>query len=184
MAKKFSLLLAAVAVVALAVPAFASAAAITDGSGNLLANGTLITGTSTNATTVTSLGTLTCETVNVKGEITTNNGSTVEGNSSGESETSNCKLGKKTIAITDITLTRLHAEGSSKTGLISVTFVADLPELTCHFAATNLPFTYNSTTVTITNGDLEGTPEACEPGTLNGSFVITQTVGGGAVVLD
>jgi len=187
MAKKFSLLLAAVAVVALAVPAFASAAAVTDGSGNLLGKGTKISGTSTNATTLTSLGLLTCATVKVNGELTANSGGTVEGVGVGAGETSTCRLGKKEISITDITLTSLKSTGTSHTGTIGVTFEADLPELHCHFKspAAGLPFSYSAggNTLTISEGNLEGTPEACEPGTLNGTFTISQT-GGGAVVLD
>lgn len=183
MAKKLTLFLAAAAVIALAVPAFASAAAATDGSGNLLANGTLISGTSTNATTVTSLGNLTCETVKVNGELTTNNGSTVTAVGVGAGEPTNCKLGKKTIEITDITLVDLHA--GSETNTITVTFRAHLPgEILCHFVGT-IPFTYTTggSSLTISEGNLEGTPEACEPGLLSGTFNLAQT-GGGTVVLD
>lgn len=180
MAKKLTLFLTAAAFIALTVPAFANAAALTDGSGNLLPVGTVIIGTSTNATTQTSLGSLTCEETEIEDEVLTNNAFTITLGRKGPKKPKNCKLGKKTIEISQIGW-HVHI---GETFTAEVTFVAELPELTCHFEGT-IPITYTSggNSFKVTNGDLTGTPEACEPGTFNGTFTLTQS-GGGAVVLD
>jgi len=186
MAKKLSLLLAAIAVVAFAVPAFASAApAVTEG-GALVEPGALIQGTNIGAvTTETSLGKLSCNTVTLTGELTNNSGSTVRGIGVGQGSASTCNVGGKSITITDITLGELHS-ATVGSGTINVTFVADLPNnVTCHFESPNMPFTYTSggDVVKVVKGDLKGTPAACEPGLLSGEFTI-ETDGGGALVLD
>ena len=187
MAKKLSLLMASIAVVAFAVPAFASAApAVTDG-GVLLAKGAKIQGTNIGAvTTETSLGKLSCGTIGLTGELTANTGSTVAGVGIGTGTSASCTLGgSKAITITDITLKSLHS-ATVGSGTINVTFVADLPNgVVCHFESPNVPFTYTSggDVVKVSKGDLLGTPEACEPGLLTGEFTV-ETDGGGAIILD
>jgi len=182
MAKKLSLLLASIAVVAFAAPAFASAApAVTDPPGVLLPPGALIQGTNIGAVvTETSLGKISCETVDITGELTHNTGSTVRGIGAGAASATVCNVGGKPVTITDITLVELHSSAVGK-GTINVTFKADLPNnVTCHFSSANMPFTYTAGTdiIKVKEGDLLGTPAACEPGKLTGEFTIeTDTEG-------
>jgi len=61
MTKKLSPLIAAVAVVAFAVPAVANAGNLTERAGVPVWFGGIVTGTSTNAITETSLGSLSCK---------------------------------------------------------------------------------------------------------------------------
>jgi len=186
MTKKLSLLLAAVAVVAFAVPAAASATSplLVDHTGTVLKTAKIL-GTSTNAVTKTSLGNLTCEKVTVTGEITQNEKTTVKGVGVGAGTSSKCFLGgTKAIEITDITLVEIHTSTVEEiekvkvgTGTINVTFKADLPNgVTCHFSSPNMPFSYNLGTtndsIKITEGNLLGTPAACEPGLLSGDFTL------------
>ena len=184
MAKKLSLLLGAAAAVACAVPAFASAApAVTDG-GKLLAVPKLLQATNTTAVTVqTSFGVTSCSSWTFTATLTTNTGNTFRGTGSGTSSASGCIKGGKPITITDITLKEFHS-ATVGSGTMSLTFVDDA-SIVCHFEAPNMPFTYTSggDVIQVTNGDLKGSPAACEPGTFNGAFTV-ETDGGGSVVLD
>lgn len=183
MARKSSLLLASAIAIAFVLPASASAAALTTSGGTLVQTGALMELSSTNVTSQTSFGNLTCASVVISGEVVENNGASFEGIGSGQGETSNCKLGKKAIQWTDLTLASLKATSAGE-GTLSMTYVWDLPELTCHFAATNIPFTYSSggSTITITNGKTEASPEACAA-LIDATFTLQQT-SGGAIILD
>jgi hypothetical protein len=175
MAKKFSLLMAAIAIVAFAVPTFASAnAKVTDPANVLLAPGKLIEATNVgNVTTQTSLGVLTCPTVTVTGELTANTGTTYKGIGIGQGTSSACTVGGKPLTITDITLIELHS-GTTLAGTINVKFVGDLPGgVVCTFSSPNMPYAVTGTdTIKITNGDLAASPPACEPGLLTGTFTL------------
>src|SRR5262245_60265869 len=139
MAKKLTLLMASIAVGALAVPALANAAVLTDPINTAVPIGTLLEGTSVDAVTTTSQGNLTCELVTVTGKVTVNNGATVKGIGKGTSTGTTCFLGgTKPITITNITLNEIHS-GTAGSGTINVTFVADLPNnVTCHFESPNM----------------------------------------------
>jgi hypothetical protein len=190
MAKKFSLLLAAIAVVAFAVPTFASAAELTDG-GAALPVGSELTGTSTDAETETPLGTLTCGKVTVGGRVTQNSGGTVAGVGNGESSTTSCVIDpeKQGITIENIQLTGISAT-SPTSGSASFSFKANVPGLPegCVFSGT-VPGTCSSGTDTLfVNGTgLEGTPSICgENGevTFRGHFALTTKGTSTPIIID
>ena len=188
MAKKLSLLMAAVALVAFAIPTFASAdVGLTEPKGTLIAVNSLVEGTSTNAVTKTSLGNLTCKLVTVTGKITTVTKTTLDVSDAGTASTSECFIGgTKPISITNITITTLHAAVTNK-GTIDAHFEADLPNnVKCAFTATGMPFTWTSETdvINIKEGDLVGTPAACEPGTFNAEFTVETDGTNTPVLLD
>jgi hypothetical protein len=178
MAKKFSLLLAAVAVVAFAVPSMASAAQITG-----VGVGGHVVGRSNDTFTFTSIGTLECEEVVIEGEITANSGGTVAANGIGTGETFNCFSEGEPILITDATLLNLHTTGPAN-GTVGLTFEADLPVVgTCHYGGT-VALTYVSGSDELhIEGPLTASPAACGTAEIEGDFTI-EKAGGGAVVLD
>lgn len=190
MARKLCLLLAAVAVAAVVLPASVSAApALTDGKGNLLKIGTQITASSTNMVTKTSLGTITCTEAEAFTVLTENSGSLLEAVGFGEGVTFGCKLGTTSIKITDFTMEELDTFlFTSGKGTIALTFEADLPGVTCHFDShlKPLPFTYKagSNVLEVPSAEILGSPEACGVSTFSATFTLSQTAGGGAVVLD
>jgi len=184
MTKKLTLLMAVIAAVALAAPALASAApSITSSAGVLAPKGTKITGSSTNMVLQTSVGKITCAKVTINEEITENTGSSVKGVGLGEGTTSTCKLGEKSITITDFTTTFTYVFPS--TFHLEVTFTAHLPSLTCHFSGpVGASVTVGGNHITIgPSADLVGTPAPCEPSLLNGTFSFEQT-GGGSIIFD
>ena len=114
MAKKFSLLLAAIAVIAFAVPTFANAASVTQPGGEETSTGTVLTGVSHNTVTETALGELSCEVVSIKALLTHNSGGLVTAEQSGAGSTSGCLLeGEFPVTITNPTLKSLTAEGGA-----------------------------------------------------------------------
>jgi len=186
MAKKLSLLLASIAAFVFAVPALASAAPeITDPGGTTVAPGALLEATNiTAADTTTSLGKFTCKAMTITMEVNTNGASTFQLVGKGQGTSSSCSIGGKPSTNTDFTLTLLHS-ATVGSGTINLTFISHVLNVTCHFASPNMPFTYTSggDTIKITNGDLKGTPAACEPALFNAEFTI-ETEGGGSVILD
>jgi hypothetical protein len=187
MAKKFSLLMAAVAVLAFAIPAMASAGTVTSSAGVLAPVGTVITGTSSNTeTTNTKFGTLKCANVTVKGKLTENSGGKVAAKTEGVGSTKECKVGTKELTITDPTLLSLSSTAAGS-GTVGLTFEATVPAIgTCHFAGTAVPFTYTAGSDSIhVAGKLTATPAACGTGTgaeIHGDF--TLEIGSTGVILD
>jgi len=190
MAKRLTLLaMALVAVAAFAVPAAASAAKATMPEGTLVAKNTIITATSSNAKTVTALGTLTCESVMVEAKITKNDGSTVEatGNAGAGNTTSNCKLGETPITIDNPAVTSLLANSTTKT--VGLSFTGTIG-VTCTFAGT-VPFTLpvvggvevSQSETIIPSGTVSG---GCGEAKFSGEFKLetTTAAGGGAVLVD
>ena len=176
MTKKLSLFMATVAIVAFAIPTFASAnVGLTEPKGTLIKEGSLVEFTSTNWVTKTSLGNLTCKLVTITAKVTANTKTTVDLSDAGTSTTSECFIGgTKPITFTNITITTIHATTTNK-GTIDLHFETDLPNnVVCKFTATAMPFTWVSDTdvISIKEGDLVGTPAACEPGTVNADFTI------------
>lgn len=184
MAKKLSLLLAAVAVVALTVPAFASALELTIG-GAKAKPGDAINGVSTNTITKTSIGNLTCATVEVFGEVTKNEATLVEGKGleGVPAETTTCFYkGTTPITIDDPTLLNLKTTELGK-GTASLTFEATLPELTCHYSGTAVPFTYAATSDVIhLKGSLKSNPVGCGTATIEGTFTLEGAGGAGVSI--
>ena len=186
MAKMLSLLAALIALVAFAVPTFARAApAVTDPPGTLLSPGALLQSTNIGSvTTETSLGNLTCGSMSLTTELTSNTGTTVNERGIGEGSATTCSVGGKAVSVTDITLKEKHSATTGK-GTLNLTFVVHFPFVTCHFEVAVLPFIYNIATKIwkMIKGDLKGSPAACEPGFFTGEFEI-ETDGGGSVILD
>ncbi len=188
MVKKLSLLVAAVAVLAFAVPAMASASALTNpgGGGELTAVGTAITGTGSNVVLKSStLGEIKCETLTLSGKVVKNSGGEVEGSASNENPpTKNCKNGEKTVVVTKVELTKLF---TSTSGSGTANFVAkiDVGSTACTFTGTSVPFTYTPKTttgvITFTSaGGVSG--GACGTAPLTGSFILKSSLG--ALTLD
>jgi hypothetical protein len=193
MTKKFSLLLAAIAVLAFAVPGMASAHAVTSKANVLAPVGTEITGTGSDVTLTSNLlGAITCEKLTLKGKITKNDGSTVEGSGGAEKPpTVGCKNGTNPVTVTSVTVTKLFAGtvgGVSKTyATFDATVDIEKPgeTLECTFTGTEVPFTYtsggNSIVFTEAAG-IKGAPAACGTAKLDGTFLIE--IGSTAVILD
>ena len=170
------------ALLALAIPAMASASQLTSG-GKAVAVGTVIRATSSNATTDTSAGTLTCVSVSVDGKVTKNSGGESTATTSGEGTTSGCKLGETAVTITDPTLLGLTLINGT-TGSASLTFVADIGALKCHFSGT-VPATYvPKSGVLHLAGTLVGSGAGCPTsGSFMGDFSL-ETTAGVAVTID
>jgi hypothetical protein len=180
MAKKLTLLAMVVgALVAFAIPAMASASELT-GAGV----GSIVTGTSTNAKTKTSLGTLTCEKVVINTKVTAN-GPTVTAEQSGAGTTSVCKLGANSISITNIEVKTLSAK-SATSGTANFAFQADLPGgLLCSYASkegtTPVEYTSGGSSIKVA-GTLTATPAACGTATFEGDFALS--VAGTSIIID
>jgi hypothetical protein len=196
MAKKLSLMLAAVAVLAFAVPSIASASEATLPAGTRAPVGTKIVGTGTDVILQSSLlGKITCSTLNLNGEITKNDGTTVEGSGANVSPTqSGCVNGEKAVNVTEVEVTKLFStttenEKHEKVLTSTASFVAHVdvgPELKCVFTGTNVPFTFTSGTDTITftsAAGVVGVPAACGTAKLTASFTLESTTGV-ALILD
>jgi hypothetical protein len=189
MAKKFSLLLAAVAVLAFAIPAMANAATLKEGS-SLVPTGTEIFGTGTDVTLTSNLlSTITCEKLTLKGKVTDNGGTsgTVIGSGTTTSPgQTNCKNGTKPVVVNSVALSKLFVESTTKayaTFSASVT-IGKSPEtvLNCTFEGTEIPGTFTSGTgnVKFTAGstfNVKGTPSACGNAKLSGEFKLETTNG-------
>jgi hypothetical protein len=188
MAKKLSLMLAAVAALAFAIPSIASASEATLPAGTRAPVGTVIVGTGSDIILQSSLlGKITCSTLNLNGEITVNNGTTVEGKGENVSPTqTGCVNGSKAVTVTEVEITRLFSN-TSGTGSVSFTSKVDIgSELKCTFTGTNVDFTYTSgtDTITFTNAaGVTGTPGACGTAKLTASFTLESPTGV-ALILD
>lgn len=188
MAKKLSLLIASIAVVAFAVPASASAApALTDPPGTLLKVGTLFQGTTSNFLIETSLGKITCANAFFTGELTHNAGTTFRGVGKGQQFGTMCVLnGTTPVQVTDITVKELHS-ATVGSGTINWTITAHLPSgVTCHFESLSMPYTYasGSDSIRFTKGDFKSLPLACEPGLFTADFTIETDGEGSPIILD
>jgi hypothetical protein len=190
MAKKSSLLVAAMAVLAFAVPAMASAAAPLSETGGtvVVPVGSGITLTSTNMRTKTSLGTFGCKKVELMGKVTLNEesakGPKAEGSSSEEFTGSECELEGVSVPVKNIKLTNLKTGSglglTTGTGTASFSYTALFPpSVDCVYTATNQPFTYSTTAMTnsikFTNVSLIGSPAACGNATFSADFALTTT---------
>jgi hypothetical protein len=191
MAKKFSLLLAALALLAFAVPTMASAAKLTEG-GKLVEPGTAILGTGSNVELNSNLlGSIICEKITLKGTVTKNNGTEVEG--SGENKepgTTNCKNGVKPVKVTSVNLKKLFVKSATEaTGSFETTIdIGKEPEtvIECTFTGENIPGSFVNETDTVsfntTTFSVKGSA-ACGNAKLKGSFTL-ETTNGTPVILD
>lgn len=157
-----------------ALPAFASAAELTDPSGNPLPPETTITGTSTNAITKTELGTLECEHVVVNAILKVNSGGNVEAVMDGENDSAtNCEIPALGPVSVEPTLLSLRASGSS--GIAEFEFLV----------AGSLLEKSTSTVTWVSGGTsihVEGPVTGALPGEFSGDFALSAN--GSPVTID
>jgi hypothetical protein len=186
MVRKFTLLLAAVAVLAFAAPALANASSITSSAGKLTPVGTAITATGSDFTQTSNLlGSITCEKLNVKFTLTKNSGSAFEGSGTSEKPAqSGCRNGEKTLIYTSFDITNI-ASTTSGSGTLSFTAVEDIGTITCTVTGTAIPFTYTPGTSAIkfaSAGPVTSKPAACGTEKIDASFALE--IGSTPVILD
>jgi hypothetical protein len=188
MFKKLTLLLAAVAVVAFAVPSLASASKATIPAGTLAPVGTAITTTGSDIVQKSStLGALTCATLTLNGKITKNDGTTLEASGSNSNPAqSGCVNGTKSIIFTTFEITKLVST-TSGSGTMSYTAKEDIGTVECTFIGTSVPFTYTvggSAIVFSEAGGITSSPAACGTMKLSGQFKLEKTGTSTALILD
>ncbi len=179
MARKFSLLTAAIAVLALAIPAMASATPTTTDAHTFpssLPVGTLISTTSTVPPKFTSsiLGTIECSSLSMLGELKVNSGGTVTTSSGGKFTSSGCTNNGNPVTVTSFNVTDLSSTVSGK-GTTSFTSIIDLGGITCRYTATSIPFTYEVGGSNITfnkAGTIDGSPAGCGTGTFDATLTV------------
>ncbi len=186
MAKKFSLLMAAVAVFAFAIPALASATPTltknaSDPPAGSIPTGTVIKGTAVTTGTIgtpkltsTILGTIECNSLAITGTLTTNSGGTVTGTSGGLFTSANCTNKGNPVTVTKIEVTDLLSTVSGK-GTASFTSTIDVAGLNCVFTGTSIPFTYTVGGDIIKfekAGTVDGSPAGCGNATLDAEFTL------------
>lgn len=188
MTKKLSLTMAAVAVLAYAVPAFASASpTATDAGSTSLPSGTnfRMTAITTGVTgvpmlTSTILGTIECNFLSITGTLKTNSGATVTGNSGGIFTSTTCTNHGNPVSITSINVSDLVTTVSGKANL-SYTLVTDVAGLTCAYTGTNVPGTYTPGKSIVTfnkAGTVDGSVAGCGNGTLDAEFTLEYLASG------
>lgn len=168
MAKKLSMVAAAIAVVAFVVPTVASATTLTIG-GKIATKGQSLTGTSTNMTWLWPFGEYACEEVELPGTVAayteegTVNAEFGKWSSGGSTSVCFIKPQNEEILISDLTLTKFHSEGNEGTGTASLEYDALFPgELHCHYSGT-LPATFvdGSNAIHLEGYGLAGSPGIC-----------------------
>jgi hypothetical protein len=193
MAKKLSLLIAAIAVLAFAVPSLASAAEATIPAGTRAPVGTEITGTGTSVTlNSATLGNITCATLTLNGKITKNDGTTVEGSGETSSPTqTGCNNGaERPVTVTKVVLTKLAASGTgtgTKAATVSFTATVDLPAgVVCNFTGTNVAGSYTSGTNVLKFASATGITSTggCSTAKLSAEFALEKTGTTTALIVD
>jgi hypothetical protein len=189
-AKKLSMLFAAVAVLAFAIPAMASAAESTlTEAGTPVAVGKVLVGTNIGNVNLTSsaLGTISCKKLTLKATVKKNEKNNVEaGGENASPPVEDCTNGTKTVVVTKVTLNKL---ASTADQVVTATFVATLdigPELECTFTGTNVEGDYKTGTDIITFKEaagIVGSPILCGTAKLDGEFTI-ETENGVSIILD
>ena len=181
MAKKLSLLLAAVAVLAVAVPAMANATVPTlrgkvTHTPISVTGSPVIRGTGTNVIiTSEQLGEIKCSTLTLEGKLTVNdmtNGITGSNTGQVSPPTTDCTNGTNTVIVEEVKLTDLK---STVGGVVTASFTSKVKVGTrkCEFNGTSVTGSYvtGGTSLVFTKAaGVVGVPEACGEGTLDGSF--------------
>jgi hypothetical protein len=188
MFKKLTLLLAAVAVLAFAVPSLASASKATLPAGTLAPVGTQFTTTGSDIIFTSSLlGNITCSTLNLNGSLTKNNGTTVEASGTTSAPTqSGCKNGEKTVTITSVEVTNLTTT-TSGSGTWSYKMAVDIGSLSCTYTGTKVPFTFTSGTNVMnfsSASGITGSPAGCGTTKLTGAFALEKAGTSTSLILD
>jgi hypothetical protein len=178
MIKKLSLLLAAAAMLALAVPAIASAHKVTSKAGVLAPVGTVLTLTGSDVTFLSNtLGTTTCKSVTLTVKLTTNDGTNVTGSGTTKAPaTKECAIQGAPVTVTEVNITLLKAEGTETWMNFVWTEDIDLKEaVECTYTGTKVPFTYTtgSDSIVFTKaGPIVGSPALCGNSTLTATFTL------------
>jgi hypothetical protein len=187
MAKKLSLLLAAVAVAALAVPVTANASSITSSAGKLAPVGTTLTATGTDVNITSAiLGSITCSTLTLDVTLDLNSGSTFTATEGPELPAqSGCVTNGRPFLITGVEVTHLVSttSGTGTSSFILGLEIFTSPKVHCTFTGTKVPFTYvvGSDTIAFSNAaGVSGGP--CGTAKLDGTFTIE--IGDTSVILD
>jgi hypothetical protein len=187
MPKKIILLLAAVAILASAVPAFARATTGLTESGVLVSPGNKVDAKNIGAVVLTStkLGATTCDFWTLTGEVEKNTTATVrivQGAFSANNIAKECMTSNGTaFTVKNLSIRELHTEGTEisgglKEGKFSLILELIVGTLTCKFSTASSPFDYKAGTdeMTMSGSKLEVTPAACgASATLDGKFTIT-----------
>lgn len=188
MARKSSLLAAAIALLALSLPALAHAAPeITRIPGVTAKLGESISETWSDITLTTSggLGAITCEKLNLGAVVSRNNGAEFETLGSGKFTSASCKNETRAATVTKFEY-GLRSTGAGKVAL-SFSTVIDIGALECTYVGTNVAGTYAAGGDTLKFSEATGVssspPSLCGPtATLDGED--TLEVSGGALALD
>lgn len=181
MAKKLSLLMGALVVLAFAIPAAANAApGITKSGGTLASVGQEfnLTGNDFTLTSAT-VGPVTCKTLDLKGKISKNNGVEFEATGVSAFTASGCAF-----TVTNFELTQIKSTSSGK---LTMNFVAtiDIDPLECTYTGTNIAGSYtpgSDTIVFSSSSGVTSTPIGCGTAKVDGEF--TMEIGSTAVILD
>jgi hypothetical protein len=191
MFKKLSLLLAAVAVLAFAVPAMASAHKVTSSKNVLAATGSIITGTGSNVILNSSvLGAIKCSSLTLNGELTKNDGTTVEGSGTTNNPSAvDCTNGTRTVKVTSVAISKLTAASAGTWASFVATIDIEKPTetLECTFTGKEVPFTYTSgagNTINFANVSGAGITGTTGCGTAKLEATFAFEIGSTAVILD
>jgi hypothetical protein len=188
MVKKLSLLMAAMAVLAFAVPALASAKPVVTKSAGVLANtGEKFTGTGSDVILNSStLSEITCNKLNLVGTLSKNNTSEgVAGASNGEFTAAECRNRTGVFNFTAFRRTSITATGSPAANSVLASFEAtvDVGATECKFTGTNIAGTFAAGKNTITFTGASGVKGGgCGTATLTGTFALE--IGTTAVIFD
>jgi hypothetical protein len=180
--RRFKVLIAAVAVLALAAPPIANAHAITSSAGKLAPVGTVVSAEALDFVFVSeTFGKTTCKSVHFNVKLTKNDGSTVEGSSGAETAPAqDCTT--IPVNITSLEITKFVASAAETS--LSFKMVADFP-FECTLTGTKVPFTYipgdDKITFTFALGII-GTPAVCGKFRMEGQF--TLKIASTPVILD
>lgn len=184
MTKKVNLALVAAVFVAVVLPAAAAAAPEITVGGKIAPLGTKLALHTGNFKIETSLGDITCETVETDQEVKSNTGSHIEAKTPTFWKAADCTLNKLFVTPTELEFAVFTSNSKGK-GAFAFDFEIHVPGLTkpCHFISTGVPFTYTSgsNSMNLTKADLVSTPTPCEPGLFSADITVTSA--GGAVVL-
>jgi hypothetical protein len=177
MIKKLGLLLAAVALMAFAVPTMAGAHAVTSKANTLAPTGTILTLTGEDVTSPSSvIGTTTCKKLTLLLTLKINDGTNVTGSGATNTPTSEgCVNGTHKVTVTEINITQLKAEGTETwVNFVWTEDIAASPTLECTFTGTKVPFKYAAGTDTIVFDKAPGISgsSGCGTATLTATFAV------------
>jgi hypothetical protein len=185
MFKKLSLMMAAVAVLAFAVPAVASAASLTEGSTEL-AVGARVVGTGTDIILTSNLlGTITCEKITLKGTVTQNSGGVAKGSGVAEKPgQTGCRRGTNEVIVTSVTLNELFTNTTES--YVSFETTLDIGPTECTYVGTKVKGTVDFGTDLITFSEatgVAGKQAACGTAKLDGTFTL-ETENGTPIIIN